>query len=98
MTNKNYDIDLETYSESAALQQLLQAAYAAADEEMKLFDDACAGKDVPFGQFTITIGGVQTAFLLGGAQIEALAAFIDYLAKENGYAVDFNKATVTDNR
>lgn len=93
-TNKNYTTHLNCYSEAAALQQLLQAANAALEAENQRFN--ADSDDVCCDEFTITIAGVQTAFILGGPQYQALTEFIQSIAAENFYAVDFDKATVTE--
>lgn len=94
MTNKYYSILLDSYKESEALQQLLRAVNDALDAENKRFerDAQYAGCE----QFTITVGGVQTAFVLGGPQTQALCEFIQSIAAENFYAVDFDNDTVTE--
>lgn len=92
MTNKNYSVHLNGYNEAAALQRLLDAANSALDEQEKRLT---AG-DYTLEQFTITVGGVQTAFLLGGPQYTALCEFIQHIADENFYEVDFKEATVSE--
>ena len=92
--NKNYSTHLNSYSEAAALQQLLQAANAALDAENQRIE--ADSDDAYREQFTITIAGVQTAFILGGPQYQALTEFIQSIAAENFYAVDFDNATVKD--
>ena len=91
MTNKNYKTTLPSYNEPEALDQLLKAAEAAIERQNDAFDTADEYND----EFTITINGTQTAFYLGGPQFDALLAFVDHIAAENLYAVDFNKMTVT---
>lgn len=92
MTNKNYRTTLPSYNEPEALNQLLKAAEAAIEKQNSSFDT----DDEFYDEFTITINGVQTAFYLGGPQFDALLAFVDHIAGENFYAVDFNKMTVTE--
>lgn len=83
------------YNEAQALNELLQTASeylaeantASEDDNYDYFD--CA-------QFTITIGGVSTAYILGGPQYQALCLFISSIAEENSYAVDFEQGTVTE--
>lgn len=92
--NTQYNTQLATYKESKALEQLLQAADEAMAEQIKR-DERQKWYDKT-DQFTITIGGVQTAFTLGGPQLDGLYAFVDYIAKENGYEVDFDCCTVKE--
>jgi hypothetical protein len=92
MTNKHYRTRLSTYNEAEALQQLMQTINTAlSDERFKQYED-----DVMSDEILITIGGVQTAFYLGGPQVDGLMAFIDHIANENGYEVDFNNSTVVE--
>ena len=88
--NKYYSTNLDSYEESEALQQLLIAADDAITqvaEQLEINDDF-------FSEFTITINGIQTAFITGAPQIEALYAFIQHIAAENLYAVDMNEMKV----
>lgn len=92
MTNKNYDINNQ-YNEAEALQQLLRAVHHGLDVANERFEsDESSGS--MFEQFHITVAGVQTAFVLGGPQVDALLAFIEHIAHENFYSVDFDKLTV----
>lgn len=97
MQNKNYDIHLQSYDEASALQQLLRATITATTLQAERFENA---DDDTYGlddeQFTITIAGVQTAFMLGGPQTQALFEFIESISAENFYAVDFDTQTVKD--
>lgn len=93
MTNKHYNAGLNSYNEAEALQQLLRAANDTLDAEVERLDTNA--DDALIDQFTITIGGVQTAFFLGGPQIEALYRFIKHIADENFYDVDIDNGTVT---
>lgn len=79
----NSDVNNLKYNEDSALHQLSTAINVVTAE---LNDDYMLTDDYPTAQFTIAIGGVSTAFLIGGPQIQALVAFIDSLAAENGYA------------
>lgn len=83
------------YSEAHALQMLLRMASYAADESTELtnFDD---GETVSYEHFTINIAGHSIDFLAGGPQLEALCKFVDSIAAENGYLVNFNKCRVID--
>lgn len=92
--NKNYSTHLSSYSEAAALQQLMQAAADAIDAENQRFE--ADSNNIVFEEFTITVAGVQTAFILGGVQYQALVEFVKSIADENFYAVDFDKQTVED--
>lgn len=92
MTNTQHNAALNNYKESAALEQLLKAADAA----LQLTDERLNDDDYELDQFTITVGGIQTAFVMGAPQYEALLAFIQHIADENLYAVDFNKLTVSE--
>lgn len=92
MNNKQYTTHLSTYNEAEALEQLLKAAASAVEKVSKAFDEnRNSDADV---DFTITIDGVQTAFICGGPQIEALYSFIKHVASENWYEVDFHERTV----
>jgi len=94
MNNKLYDCNLSTYNEASALQQLLKAIAADADAMLK---EAESGVTTDWcRQFMITVGGVQTAFTLGGPQMEALYRFVQHVADENCYTVDIENAIVTD--
>lgn len=90
--NKNYTTHLNSYDEAAALQQLLQAANAMLEAENQRFD--ADSDDVCCDEFTITVAGIQTAFIAGAPQYEALMQFIQHIAAENMYDVDFDKQTV----
>lgn len=97
--NTQYDTTLNSYDEPKALQQLLTSAN---NELTRINDEYTAALNVdknselPFSEFTITVGGVQTAFYLGGPQFDALLAFIQHIADENGYSVDVNSCTVEE--
>ena len=92
MNNTSYSVRLKEYKESAALQQLLQAA----DEAASNFLDHFIEDADYFDEFTITINGVTTAFVLGGPQYDALLAFVCHIADENGYSVDCAKSIVEE--
>lgn len=92
-TNKQYDASMETYRESAALQQLLEAIDSAAQADSNRSDEA---NEFICSQFTITVGGVQTAFWLGGPQIDALCDFVRHIAAENFYTVDLINNIVSE--
>ena len=92
MTNKNYSTSLPTYKESEALDQLLKAAHNAIEKQNDSFDTDNEYND----EFTITINGKQTAFYLGGPQLDALIAFAQHIASENFYEVDINSMSVTE--
>ena len=90
--NKQHNTYLNEYNEAAALQQLLQALHSALDTQNKKFESDSEDLD----QFTITVGGVQTAFYLGGPQSEAIYKFVQHVANENFYEVDIHNATVSE--
>ena len=94
MTNNNYNVSTLSYKESEALQQLLTAANDALVRDNERFEQRAA--DAGSESFTITVNGVQTAFILGGPQFDAICNFIQTIADENGYAVDYNNGTVTE--
>lgn len=89
--NITSDVNRYNYKEADALQQLLLAADAACEDCVERMTQH---KDFT-GQFTININGQSIAFYLGGPQIDALYAFIDHVAAENFYEVDFTARTVT---
>lgn len=90
--NTQYTTALSTYDEATALQQLLEATDTAIDNWQKEFENDKSF----FEEFTITIGGVQTAFILGGPQMEALYQFVKHIGRENCYYVDISTNTVED--
>ena len=92
--NKYYNTDLTDYKEAKALDQLLKLATDAMQTQAE--EDAQSNFTNPIGQFTITIGGVQTAFMLGGPQYDGVLAFITHIAYENGYMVDLDRLTVEE--
>lgn len=90
MNNTNYNVNNPQYNEAAALQQLLVTAHNMLEDA----DKALEAGDDHWCQFTITINGVQTAFLAGAPQFEALIAFVNHIAGENLYEVDTENKTV----
>ena len=92
MTNNQYNVALKSYNQAAALEQLLKTAHAAVDNFIDRMDDDERGHF----QFTITINGVQTAFMFGSPQHDALLSFIEHIADEYGYIVDYDNETVTE--
>lgn len=90
--NRNYSTKLDSYNESEALQQLLEAADSAIEKQNKAFEEDKEYLD----EFTITVNGVQTAFYLGGPQLDGLCAFVGHIADENFYEVDFQNNTVKE--
>ena len=97
MQNKFYSTELSSYNEAKALQQLLNATLDAAEFQNDANDRELADKecnDWTDLEFTITVNGIQTAFMLGGPQQEALYAFINHIANENAYEVDIPGRTV----
>lgn len=94
MSNNYSSIKNEQYNEAGALQQLLQSLHKATAEQNARFDSA--DSDCEFSQFTITVDNVQTAFILGAPQFEALYTFVQVIAAENFYEVDVINDTVTD--
>ena len=93
MQVKNYTTRHQ-YNEAEALQQLLAAVNNALDAQNKRFEQQ--PDDYIDEEFTITVNGIQTAFILGGPQSQALFEFIQHIADENFYAVDFNNAIVEE--
>lgn len=83
---------LPNYSESAALQDLLKCVNTALDERNYRFE--IDPQNAVDDQFIITVGGRSIAFYLGGPQTEALFRFVEHIAGENLYSVDFDKLTV----
>lgn len=103
MSNNQFNTQLTSYNEAEALQQLLRAVKQSSEEMNRQYEAADEAED--FGksealvcdfQFTITVGGTQTAFMLGGPQQEALYKFIQHIAAENFYSVDISNSTVTE--
>lgn len=94
MTNKYYNVQASDYNEARALQQLLIAADTAIGKDNERFERNA--EDAGIESFTITINGVQTAFVLGGPQFEALCAFIESISADNGYEVDYKHLLVLD--
>lgn len=86
-----YSTHLNGYSESAALQFLLRAAHNALEADL---DRNEKNNDFTIDQFTISVGGVTCAFLLGGPQVEALYRFAEHICAENLYSIDLNSLTV----
>ena len=83
---------LPNYSESAALTDLLKCVNTALDERNYRFE--LDSQNFVDEQFTITVGGRSIAFYLGGPQAEALYRFVEHIAAENLYSVDFENNTV----
>ena len=83
----------QNYKESAALQVLLEALSAALEDSNDYFDETDEWLDP---DITITVGGISTAFYLGGPQTQAICMFIESIAEENGYEVDFKNNTVIE--
>lgn len=93
MTYENkqtYDNRRDDYSECLALQDLMRTI----DNESEVVNKLLEAGKYDYGRFTIDIGGKSIAFNLGGPQAEALCKFIEHIAAENGYEVDFDKQTV----
>lgn len=88
--NEQYSTALNTYKESAALQQLLEATHYAVTSLNDAFD---AGQE-RYDELTITVAGIQTAFILGGPQAEAIYRFVEQIADENLYEVDLENSKV----
>lgn len=94
--NTQYTIARRTYNEAEALKQLLEATDAALNDWLEEVE-ASADRDddvVDVSEFTITVGGVQTAFVLGGPQVAALHQFVKHIASEKTYYVDISTNTV----
>jgi hypothetical protein len=87
----NYSTRYDGYHEAAALQQLLETIEHAMARQLELWT---AGHHEQCDEFTITVGGIQTAFDLGGPQVEALYKFVEHIAGENFYEVDIPKCKV----
>lgn len=83
------------YSEAYALQMLLRMADYACDETTALMEDN-TGEDVIIEHFTINIAGHSIDFRAGAVQCNALCKFVDSIAAENGYEVNFKKNRVID--
>lgn len=83
----------KNYSEAAALQVLIEQLHLALEEMNDHFDDAdyLIAPDI-----NIVVGGVSTAFYLGGPQSAAIHNFVNSIAEENGYCVDLIERTVTE--
>lgn len=91
MKNELYDVNLPSYNEANALRQLLVSIVRAAATDIELKE---SNEQYDGGQIIITIGGIQTAFYLGGPQIDGLYAFAQQIADENFYSVDTANCTV----
>ena len=83
----------QNYKESAALQNLLEALSTALKDANDYFDETDEWLDT---DITITVGGISTAFYLGGPQTQAICKFVESIAEENGYCVDFKNDIVTE--
>lgn len=83
----------KNYSEAAALQVLIRQLRLALVEMNDHFDDPdyLIAPDI-----NIVVGGVSTAFSLGGPQAQAIYTFVNSIAEENGYCVDLKEHTVTE--
>lgn len=81
----NYD-----YSESQALEELLEAVNTAnienADAEVICMEET----------INITIGNHSVELMLGGPQMDAIVGLIKSISAENGYTVDLESNTVTE--
>lgn len=86
-----YNTHIDGYSESAALQFLLRAAHNALEADLERIEK---NDDYTTDQFTISVGGVTCAFLLGGPQYDALISFVEHIAGENLYTVNLDNLTV----
>ena len=91
----NSNVNNKKYSEAAALQQLLESLDKALEVMNSDFEQS-NDYDYLNEQITITIGGISTAFLLGGPQAQAIYVFVQHIAEENGYSVDVRKNTVIE--
>ena len=87
---QSYNNSHDDYSECLALQDLLQATCRELEAGVARLE---AGK-IEYSHFTICINGKHIEFSLGGPQAEALFRFIQHIADENAYEVDFDKQTV----
>ena len=81
------------YSEAKALTALLRNITQAAADANDHFDETGDWIDP---DIYITVAGQQTAFYLGGPQMQAICKFVENIAEENGYDVDFASDTVTE--
>lgn len=86
------DTHRDDYREWRAIDQLLRAIDVAVTDDCQHTDNNTNGSD----QFFIMIGGQQIAFSIGGPQLEGLCQFIQQIADENFYEVDFKQNAVTD--
>jgi len=85
---------LPNYSESAALTDLLRCVNSALEEQNYRFE--IDSQNYADSQFTITVQGRSIAFLLGGPQTTALCKFVEHIASENFYAVDYENNLVEE--
>lgn len=95
MTISTSSIQHPDYNEAQALQELMIAASEAITEMNDKYEET-DNYDYMDGSFTINVGGKSIAFLHGGPQHQALCIFIDSIAEENGYAVDYRNHTVIE--
>lgn len=95
MTNSTDRINHPDYHEREALQRLLQAANDSLAEMIDQYE-ATDNYDYMDGSFTICINGQSIAFLHGGVQHQALMTFIESIAQENGYGIDYERNLVTE--
>jgi len=96
--NYNNDINYSNtlhrhYNEAFALETLLKAISDALEYDMAETD---ANNSKPGEQITINVAGKAIAFYIGGVQIDALYNFIQSIADENGYEVDYKNSTVLE--
>lgn len=90
--NKQYESTyLPNYSEPMALQTLLVALNVAMGGDIERMEHE---QNYTGDQFVIIVGGKAIAFILGAPQVEGLYKFVQSIADENFYAVDFHRSEV----
>lgn len=80
------------YNELDALQELFTATEELLADSVVYLEQ---GEDYE-GDIMITVGGKTFAFYAGGVQATAVHAFIESIADENGYEVDYTTVTVRE--
>lgn len=81
------------YREHLALQALIRAADFAFDDVSDMLETVPHYSDT----ITITVGGTAVQFYLGPSQYEALHTFVDHLARDHLYTVNYDNLTVKEN-
>lgn len=93
MTTSTSRVNHKHYDEAAALQELLRTSSETINEMNDQYDETKQDEDFDVS-FSIVIGGKSIAFILGGPQYQALHCFIESIAEENLYEVDYENMTV----